>query len=333
MTHAPFPHDHQLCSDLDVASPAGVTQHVPGHPTIPLSDLDALGRFLRKEFWAADLEAMASRLWILTTPSSANVHPLHRQKVQGRDIVVTEDPRLHLLWINNRIFIKPLPIYLLSYAFWNLTQDPSFAGRLKLRRAAMGFLRTYRHLIQHESDLMIAQKDDLRLVPNKVNWAELSIFLADLELLEDSEASARFHYGEIRLSRLNFYAPILFGRFYYEHIPMQYGEYFARLYGPLLFIFAVVTTILNSMQVALAAKPEQESSGYYLWEIFYWFGVVTLLITVVVGCSLILLWVGMIANEWKFALKNRHKAQGQSLTTRRGLEMIHSVYMQYALDK
>ncbi|KAK5194612.1 hypothetical protein LTR99_003115 [Exophiala xenobiotica] len=301
MTHAPFPHDHQLCSDLDVASPAGVTQHVPGHPTIPLSDLDALGRFLRKEFWAADLEAMASRL----------------QKVQGRDIVVTEDPRLHLLWINNRIFIKPLPICLLSHSLWksiSLPQDASFAERLKIRRAAMGFLRTYRHLIQHESDLMIAQKDDLRLVPNKVNWAELSIFLADLELLEDSEASARYHYGEIRLSRLNFYAPILFGRFYYEHIPMQYGEYFARLYGPLLFIFAVVTTILNSMQVALAAKPEQESSGYYLWEIFYWFGVVTLLITVVVGCSLILLWVGMIANEWKFALKNRHKAQGQSMS-------------------
>ncbi|KIW52295.1 hypothetical protein PV05_07943 [Exophiala xenobiotica] len=314
-THVPFLHGHQLCPDLDVPSSGGVTQHIPGHPSISLTDSNALARFLRKEFWAADLEAVASKLWILTTPSSANVHPLHRQKVQGREIVVTEDPRLHLLWINNRIFIKPLPIYLVSHSFWIfLSQDSSFAERAQIRRAAMGFLRTYRYLIQHESDLVIAQQDHLRLVPTNINWTELSIFLADLEQMEEMQASARYHYGELRLSRLNIYAPLLFGRFYYEHIPMQYGEYFARLYGPILFIFAVVTTILNSMQVALAANPGQESSGYYLWDIFYWFAIVTLLITVVVGSSLVLLWLGMIVNEWNFTLRNRHKAQEQSMS-------------------
>jgi hypothetical protein len=309
---SPFSQSHQLCPDISVSSSSGATQHIPGHPTISLSDSDALFKFLRKEFWAADLEAVASRLWILTTPSSANVHPLHRQKVLGREIVVTEDPRLHLVWINNRIFIKPLPTYLMSYSFWTTIFPPrasSLAEQTHVRSAAFGFLRTYRYLIQHESDLLLAQQDDLRLVPVKLNWTEISTFLADLEHLEDRDASARYQYGELRLSRLNLYAPFLFGRFYYEHIPMQYGEYFARLYGPILFIFAVVTTILNAMQVALAADPGRESSSYYLWKIFYWFGIVILLITVVVGSSLVALWLGMIANEWRFTLKNRHEAK------------------------
>src|SRR5882757_2916672 len=107
---APFFQSHQLCPESNVSNSSGTT--VPGHPTISLSNSDTLSKFLRKEFWAADLEDVASRLWILTTPSSANVHPLHRQKILGREIVVTEDPRLHLVWINNRIFIKPLPTYL-----------------------------------------------------------------------------------------------------------------------------------------------------------------------------------------------------------------------------
>ena len=76
----------------------------------------------------------------------------------------------------------------------------------------------------------------------------------------------------------------------------------------------MVTTTLNSMQVALAANPGQESSGYYLWEIFFWFAIVTLLIAVVVGSSLMLLGVGMIANEWMFTLKNRHRTQEQSMS-------------------
>ncbi|KAH8730326.1 hypothetical protein GQ44DRAFT_701175 [Phaeosphaeriaceae sp. PMI808] len=76
-----------------------------------------MGHFLEKELCSKDLEIMAPRLWIMTTLSSANIKPLHRQLVKGREIIVTEEPRLHLVWIHNRIFIKPLPHYLLSQAF------------------------------------------------------------------------------------------------------------------------------------------------------------------------------------------------------------------------
>ncbi|EON65746.1 hypothetical protein W97_04985 [Coniosporium apollinis CBS 100218] len=175
----PFSRAHQLCSDFDPHEAKGSANEIrppaaalPGQPCILLSDCIRTKQFLIKEFWAHDLEVMAPRLWVMSTQSSANVNPLHRQKVKGREIVVTEDPRLHLVWIHDRIFIKPLPRYLLSHAFWEqflLSKSSTLTDRRDtIRKAAMGYLRTYRHLIQHESDFVIAQQDHLRLVPKDV---------------------------------------------------------------------------------------------------------------------------------------------------------------------
>ena len=47
--------------------------------------------------------------------SSADISPLHRQRVKGRAVIVTEDPKLYLVWFYDHIFIKPLP------GFWNLS--------------------------------------------------------------------------------------------------------------------------------------------------------------------------------------------------------------------
>lgn len=74
--------------------------------------------------------------------------------------------------------------------------------------------------------------------------------------------STRYCYGELRLTRLNFYAPLLLGKLHFEQVHGQYGDFFGRLYGPLLFAFAIVSTILNSMQVALAS--EQLAAAH--WE-------------------------------------------------------------------
>lgn len=55
----------------------------------------------------------------MSTQSSSDVSSLHQQKVKWRKIIVTEDPRLHLIWKYDRMFIRPLPRYLLSYTFWS----------------------------------------------------------------------------------------------------------------------------------------------------------------------------------------------------------------------
>lgn len=46
-------------------------------------------------------------------------------------IVVSKDPKLHLVWINDRIFLKPLPRYLTSYTIWRdyLGKDANLNSR------------------------------------------------------------------------------------------------------------------------------------------------------------------------------------------------------------
>lgn len=90
---------------------------LPGYPRIFIRDSEKLRDHLVHEFYSEDLEKLAPKLWLMSTQSSSNISPLHRQKVKARNIVITEDPRLHLAWVGDRIFIKPMPLYLLSYNF------------------------------------------------------------------------------------------------------------------------------------------------------------------------------------------------------------------------
>jgi hypothetical protein len=79
--------------------------------------------------------------------------------------------------------------------------------------------------------------------------------------------SDRYCYGELRFSRLNFYAPIFFRRFSFEQLHGQYSDYFGRLYGPVLFVFAIVSTLLNSMQVEMAVEQAHSPASTGMSEI------------------------------------------------------------------
>lgn len=232
-----FSRANQLCNELDIIENYGQTNafreqsvFLPGQPCIEITDTTRLNEFLEEEVWAQDLESMARKLWMMTTPSSANVNSLHRQKVKGREIVVTEDPRLHLIWIHDRIFMKPIPTYLMSHVFWKtfLLDGSSTLNnrRNSVKKAALGYLRTYTHLIRHQSDFLIAQQENLRLVPLDVDWTQFCHFVSELSKIQDADVSGRYHYGELRLTRLNFYAKFFLRRFHYEQVHGQYGDCF-----------------------------------------------------------------------------------------------------------
>jgi hypothetical protein len=294
---------------------------VPGQPSILLKDLDRTTKFLHNDLWSEDLDRMAPRLWIMTTLSSANINPLHRQRVKGREIVITEEARLHLVWIHDRIFIKPIPRYLLSYVFWEayLDRRPESLNdeQSNLRKAAAGFLRTYRYLIRHESDFHLAQQDSLRLIPKDVDWASFCQFTSDLNDIQDSAVSRRYCFGELRLTRLNFYAPFLLRKFRFEQVHGQYGDYFARLYGPVLFVFAVVSTILNSMQVALAADQSLAVHWVPVWHASRWFSAISIVGTAVVALCFAVLWLWMFLDEWVYTLRQKSKARSALLDVSR----------------
>lgn len=127
----------------------------------------------------------------------------------GRNIVLTQNMELHLVWAKMGIFIKPIPVYLLDPDFWAAHLVPSASTETKdearqdrLFRCALGFLFSYTALIAYESDFDMAQSAGL--LPSSLSWPAWKTICSQF-LPHHSYASLnpRYWYGELRLSRLN----------------------------------------------------------------------------------------------------------------------------------
>ncbi|KAJ9610600.1 hypothetical protein H2200_005377 [Cladophialophora chaetospira] len=322
-----FEREHQLCVDLSINQGRLVTSnakgYLPGHPLVPLEDGEIIP-FIEKELLTPSLNQMSPWLWLLAVPKSTHVCALHMQIVRGRSIIVTEDPEMHAVWINNRVFVKPLPPYLLSHAFWsylvyppNKLSDFDQTRRAQLVQASLGYIRTYVYLIKHESDLRIAQREGL--VPNSLNLETWAAFIRDFQYIEDHQVSGRYHYGELRLTRLNFWAKPLLRRWHFRKATWQYAEHFARYFAPLLFIFGLWSLILDSMQVGLQARPNWQRFG----NVSAWFSVATLVSVVAVAAFLLGAFGMMAGREMWYACgkqirkrrRRRRARAAQSLKT------------------
>ncbi|KAM0513508.1 hypothetical protein ACHAPE_007770 [Trichoderma viride] len=337
MTEVPFPSDRQLCSELFIDenprrvltrglghldSSTAASQHavnsasLPGHPWVRLRDpYNEIAQFLKDELITDSLDKLAPHLWLVATQNSTHISSLTHQLVRGRQIVVTEDPGLHLTWIYERVFIKPLPEYLLSHAFWDyFLVNPSSPipalERKAIFRAACGFLRSYAFLIQHKSDYLLAiQEDKLGLIPKSISFSNLVEFLRCFKSIPDTEVSHRYLYGDLRLTRLNFWVKIFLGRRTYFKQYGQYGAYFAQFYGPLLFVFGIITLALSSMQVVLAVESVTGFGDG--WMSFVWmsqgFSIFTLCLTLLLSLFLVASPVLFIFREVIYAAKHHHQ--------------------------
>ena len=176
-----------------------------------------------------------------------------------------ENPQLHLVWFHDQIFIKPVPKYLLSHAFWQyLTTQPDV-----LQRSVIGFVRTYSHLIRYESDFRIATREEYGLIPDddgegRITWERFARFIEWFDKVGDERVNPRYCYGELRLSRLNIYTKMFLGKLTFHHMHPQWRSFFGQIFGPLLSLFAVLTIVLNAIQVELAAEPVLSPTGRWL---------------------------------------------------------------------
>ena len=295
---------------------------VPGQPQLSLAGTE-LPAFLRKELSTPDLDKIAPHLWLVAKEDSSHISSLTHQLVRGRQVVITEDPQLHLVWIDDRIFLKPLPKYLLSHAFWRLFLEEKFPQpnkeneyrRQTLERAARGFIRSYAHLIQHRSDFDIAI--ERRLVPRKMKFKDLVRFLQTCQNnIPDKAVSPRYLFGELRLTRLNFWSKILLRRFYFHKVHGQYGAYFARYYGPLFFVFAIFSLMLNSAQVVLSAGTALDPTSVQSFSTTFALASKVLSLLTLAGLGLIvahllILLVTLVSREVIFALRHHNKRYAQ----------------------
>jgi hypothetical protein len=200
----------------------------------------------------------------------------------GREIIVMEHPGLHLIWYHNRIFVKPIPLYMLSRAFWEYIAEAD----QDILRAALGFMRTYCYLVRYDIDFRKAL--ELHLIPevrgSPVDFEGFVEFILQFEDIPDEATSPRYTYGSIRLTRLNYLALVSFGRPAYFAIRPQYGDYISHSFVPIVTLFVVFSTILSSMQVALTVQdPNAAASWNVFTRVAKWFSVTVIILVMILA--------------------------------------------------
>ncbi|KAI0383585.1 hypothetical protein F5Y04DRAFT_250545 [Hypomontagnella monticulosa] len=241
----PFQEEHELLHSL--------SETLPGRPLISLKDKAVVSSYLVDELSTKRLQQLYGMLFLVS--NRRNISPLHHQLIKGREILVTERPDLHLVWYYERIFIKPIPRCLFSHSFWETHLRPfreDLAGP-NLYLEARGFLRTYASLIVHESDFMLAKNKGL--IPNDLQWNAWCHFIEGFGHIRDNRVSPRYHYGELRLTRLNFWSKVFLRGQNYFDVHHNYITYFSRFGAPFSFLFGVFTVMLGALQTALQVYP------------------------------------------------------------------------------
>lgn len=195
--------------------------------------------------------------------------------------------------MNNCIFIKPIPPFLINYAFFASHISPS-----PFLTSASGFLHTYTKLIEHHIDFKLSQ--DLGLLPAIITRRAWNRFRINLQnnIAQSSQVNKRYFYGELRLSRLNS-AYRLYRKSWrsgYFLVHTRYQSFFRANFEWLLLVFAYFSVALSALQVLLDADQGRGDTNRVLSLVSIVIGstsIISVLVALVVMAALfvILRWV------------------------------------------
>lgn len=292
----PFPRSLQLNNEpCPSHSNVSLSDTIPGHPSLPLLP-DTVLSFLHKQLDTSILNELSPYLPFVARKSADHIDPLHFQLIKGRKILVAEDPALHLVWWNDVIFLKPIPVCLSNWEFWEWWMCHSIdrknndkdneADRWCPVGAATGFLRTYAYLIRNPSDFRIAR--ECGLVPPNVEYAAFSLFISCFRHLPNSIVCPRYEYGQFRLTRLNWAVRLVRpksakGAWNYQELYWQTGQYLNSFAGPLMFVFGSVAVMLSAMQVVVSIPDPvivMDESGWKAFRHVSWGTAVVVIVLV-----------------------------------------------------
>ncbi|KAJ9653416.1 hypothetical protein H2198_007414 [Neophaeococcomyces mojaviensis] len=222
-------------------------------------------QYLKFDLNVDRLHKIHKHLWYAGLPHPART--LHHQVMIGREIIITERADLHLVWQGNRLFMKPLPEYLMDYTIWKdfLTLDNA------IYEDANGFLLSYMWLICAKSDLKIAH--DNGLLSKDITWDRWVTFstavIPRLNYRTLHIISPRYIYGELRLGRINTIYRMcsettnlktIFRGYQYSY--HDYTTFFERNFAWVLTIIIYLTIVLTAMQVGLGTSQLKGSVAF-----------------------------------------------------------------------
>lgn len=253
---------------------------------------------LKKVLCEETLERMHHRLWY--AGRKGNISPLHHQKVIHREIILTERPKLHLVWYGKTIYIQRLDDELLNWDYFSGV----VCGDNVTHQAATGFLLSYARLIEYPSDLDLAQ--DLGLINKSIYWSSWRQYRADvLHHLAGRNIHDRYEYGELRLSRLNQIYRLQGLGLNYFNVHREYSSYFGDNYMALIALFALVSVALAAMQVMTSV----DSTPAEVAVTSYHFSIATLVALAGSCAALLALYIGLYVWNWVLILIRHHSQQ------------------------
>lgn len=205
---------------------------------------------------------------------------------------------MHLVWVPGQMFLKPVPRYLLDHDFWtrHITSEDTYAS-------ALGFLRSYVALIQYESDFRIAKEK--HLIPDYVTWEAWIDFVDHFLGLGDlkTKVNKRYHYGALRLSRLNKVCWIK-GRIQGYRFPYQtYGEMLSKNMAPIGAATVYIAVVLTAMQVGLATPQLANNSTFQ--RASYGFTVFSIIAPAGFTVAVLIVILFLFIYNWRATMKTR----------------------------
>ena len=315
ITLPPFPSNYQLRPQLEALDcvlqmpAARIDDQRPLSPAV-------VHAFLQLELETPTLNELYPHLWLVAKKSGDHIDALHKQRIQKRNIVIAEDPALHLVWDYETLYLKPIPHCLFNHAFWEdyllpskskcpgVQNSFSIGSNSQICRTALGYLRSYSFLVQHESDYLIAQRADL--IPKDTSYREFRRFILPFRSISDEAVSPRYQFGLLRLTRLNYAVNLLlhlsmqgtiFGGYYERY--RQTGDCLRRFGTPLLFFFAAFSVVLSA------------ALGQDAWQAFnrasWGFSVAVIILIAGLAASVMLSVLGLLFAQGQFALRMRHQ--------------------------
>lgn len=328
----PFEEDDELCEGIKydpkehVLKPVtiGTIYHLPGQPRVPLGNSSQVSTYCTEDLVTPGFEKTLK--WLRYFPASSPILSLTAQRVHDRTLVITENPALHCILEDRRVFIKPLPPYLLSHAFWSFITDRqnswlTDAQRKEVYMSASGFLHTYTKLIQHESDYIIALEK--HLIQVMISFPDLTKFLRAFEELNAGSLNPRYS-DEHELRSLNTFSILHSMKPYYRVRRYEYNSFFAPYITPMLFVFATFSVCLSAMQVTLQVRQQQAplegsaegglgGSWRAMGEAFRWFSIASLLFAGSMSVPLVIMFYGLVfwdsGERFKAVFRGRKKKQ------------------------
>jgi hypothetical protein len=310
--------------------------YLPGYPNVGLEPSQVY-RFLRRQLNTPVIDELYHALWLFCVKSGRNIDPLHRQRIKGREIVPTEEAKLHLVWTKDRIYIKTMPVCLLNHTIWGVflgtaaTQNWRTAALSTTtfdegfdRGVALGFLRSYALLIQSPLDFVLAKEAHLFPEDLDIDWIRWAKFTAHFYGVQDGQVSKRYRFGQIRLNRLNLLLRFIQPKvsksiWFYQRHTWSVGAMISESMSVLLFAFASLSLVLSSMQVALAVPADSllfahldGQNALPLQRVFWVFSIATISISVLTWIYILLIPAGIFLIQMTWAMRTKGIANPNS---------------------